>query len=244
MVTQKDIARQLGISVALVSRALSGKAAEIGASPATVQRIFEMAESMGYVPNVNARVLKGAATRTLGVVVYDFEDPFLGVLVGELQRRAREQDFSLVLSGFQRRQVAHQDLRGLLKHRIDGLIIVGSGFESKWLSPFISKHTPIACIGTGPAVAGIHSVSHDELGGLRLLVGHLAELGHRRLGFIHSASDNLRNRHDCFLKAAAEQGCEVKPHWICRSDSYVADAGCEATHRPPPHPPSQDHACI
>ena len=40
MVTQKDIADNLGVSIAVVSRALSGKAKEIGLSQDTVRKVL------------------------------------------------------------------------------------------------------------------------------------------------------------------------------------------------------------
>ena len=100
-VSQKDIARRLGVSVALVSRALSGKAEAIGVSAATVERIRTEAARVGYIPNASARLLRGAPSRTLGVVVLDFEDPFFGPIVGELQRLAHQHGYSLVLGGFE-----------------------------------------------------------------------------------------------------------------------------------------------
>lgn len=57
-ITQKAIARQLGISPSLVSRALSGTAAAIGADPLTVQKIRATARELGYVPNPAARQLR------------------------------------------------------------------------------------------------------------------------------------------------------------------------------------------
>lgn len=76
MVTQRDIADRVGLSVSLVSRALSGTAAQIGVPEATIQRVRDVATELGYMPNLTARILRGASAQTFGVVVYDFVDPF------------------------------------------------------------------------------------------------------------------------------------------------------------------------
>ena len=105
MTTQKDIAEKLGVSVALVSRALSGKAEAIGVAAATVRRIHAEAERRGYIPNASARLLRGGPSRTLGVIVFDFADPFFGPFIEELHRLAHTTGHSLVLIGVEHRRV-------------------------------------------------------------------------------------------------------------------------------------------
>lgn len=53
--TQKQMAARLGVSQALVSRALSGRAGEIGASRETVEKICRMAAEWNYQPSATAR---------------------------------------------------------------------------------------------------------------------------------------------------------------------------------------------
>ena len=84
--TQKLIAERLGISRSLVSRALNGSAAEIRANPATVARIRTEANRLAYRPSAAALALRGGATRTIGVLVKDFADPFFGRMLAELDR--------------------------------------------------------------------------------------------------------------------------------------------------------------
>src|SRR5580698_6992859 len=59
MITQKDIARQLGVSPSLVSRVLTGTASDIGVSADTVSRIREEALRLNYRPNAAALTLRG-----------------------------------------------------------------------------------------------------------------------------------------------------------------------------------------
>jgi len=109
--TQTQIAGKLGVSQALVSQALSGRAGEIGASPATVEKIRRTAAEWNYQPSATALALLGAPTRTIGVVVKNFDDPYFGHLIGALQSSARDNRHSLLLTGSGR-----EDLSGLLDH--------------------------------------------------------------------------------------------------------------------------------
>jgi LacI family transcriptional regulator len=218
-ITQKDIAQRLGVSVTLVSRVLGGKAAQIGAARATVESIRQAAAELGYVPNANARILKGAPTRTLGVVVYDFEDPFLGAIIGALQRLAHAHEHSLVLAGFEQRRVQAQSLMPLTKHGISGLIIVGAGSRDAWLDGFLSRGLPVARIGESPDATHAR-VAVDGEGGVRLLLNHLRRRGIRRAGFLSDPHPAHLDRLRSFERLAAEFGIETRPSWqVTRAES-------------------------
>jgi LacI family transcriptional regulator len=228
LITQKDIARHLGVSVTLVSRALGGKAREIGAAASTVETIRQAATEMGYVPNANARILKGAPTRTLGVVVYDFQDPFLGVIIGALQRLAHANDHSLVLAGFEQRRVQPRSLMPLTKHGISGLVIVGSGSDDAWLGNFIARQLPVARIGDSPDATHAR-VAVDGEGGIRLLLEHLRSRGVRRAGFVSDLHPAHRERLRCFAQLAGEFGLETRAAWqVTRAESGT-EAGLRGT---------------
>jgi len=119
-ISQKQIAEKLGVSIALVSRVLSGKAVEIGIAPETIARVLATAEEMGYVPSAAALALKGKSTRTIGVTVYDFNDPFFGALIKQIQILAHEHNYSLILAGFLNRNpndVIHTQTCRIIKGR-------------------------------------------------------------------------------------------------------------------------------
>lgn len=225
MPTQKDIADQLGVSVSLVSRVLSGKAREIGVSEDTIQRVEAAVKKHGYVPSAAARILKGAPTRTLGVVVVDFEDPFFAPVIGALQRRAHAAGYSLVLAGFERRQVSTADIQPLLKHGLDGLVIVGSHDETAWLDPFLERPLRAVRIGTGPATDRVAEVHMDEAGGIGLLLDHLTQLGHRSLAFLGANTAIHRTRLELFRAAATDRGLSAPSDWQLLADRPVGEAG-------------------
>ncbi len=199
-VSQKQIAAKLGVSIALVSRVLSGKAAEIGIAPETIERVLETAQAMGYVPSAAALALKGKATRTLGVVVYDFKDPFFGAIIEQLQMRAHEHDYSLMLAGFLNRTPDEQDLQPLHKHALDGLIVIGTDLSASWLDNF--RHLPVARIGHGAPDEPSVRIAVDESKSAELLTAHLAQRGHHRLVFSGAALPAHRLRRDAVARAA------------------------------------------
>ena len=176
--TQRQIAEALGVSQTLVSRALSGRAFQIGASPRTVARIRRLAEKRGYCPHPAALALRGAPTQVLGVVVKDFEDPYFGRLIGCLQSEARRRGVSLLLTGQQQ-----EDVLALQRNKVDAVILAGSDFRPQGLRRAVGPTAPIVQLGAGVAHEDACLVGMDEAAGIELLVGHLQHLRHRFIGF-------------------------------------------------------------
>jgi DNA-binding LacI/PurR family transcriptional regulator len=127
-------------------------------------------------------MLKGKATRTIGVVVYDFKDPFFGAIIEQLQIQAHEHDYSLVLTGFINRTPEEQDLQPLYKHSIDGLIVIGTDLDARWLNDF--SHVPVARIGHGGTNEKSVKISIDEETSAAQLVDHLKNIGRTQPVFV------------------------------------------------------------
>lgn len=226
MVTQKDIARKVGVSVTLVSRVLSGKWREIGVAAATARTIEKAASELRYVPNATAHVLRGAPSQTLGVVVYDFEDPFLGAIIGALHRLAREHDHSLVLAGFEHRREDAQALRPLVKHGLSGLVVVGSGLGDDWLETFRALRIPLARIGSG-GLGDRATVSIDNADGVGKLLAHLAERDYRTAGFLSDTHPAHRERLRLFRDLQWRHGIASRPEWEVALADPAAPGGLD-----------------
>lgn len=229
MTTQKDIAEALGISVSLVSRALSGKASDIGASTKTVSQIRKKAAELGYVPSAAAQMLKGAPSRTIGVVVYDFSDPFLGTMIASLQHLCHENNYSMVLAGFENRRPQPSDTEILRKHAIEGLIVLGSGIETDWLKPFVEREIPITRVGAGPEQAHVVNIRHNEQHAMELLLAHLHERGHRHIAYVGAERIIYHWRMNSFMEAMkAFPDMETRPQWCMLCDADPERTGTEA----------------
>ena len=228
MVTQKDIAQRLGVSASLVSRALGGTAPGIGAAATTIERIRVEAAKLKYQPNAVALSLRGTSTRTIGVVIKNFDDPFFGRVIAELQALATAKQFSLLLTGCPPGAEARVDIHSMEKHRLDGLIITGSDFVPEGLKSFLSRGVKVVRLGFGPVTPGVINVTVDLESGLRQLVSYLTKLGHRDIGYIgDETAPNLR-REKLLLAALKKAGLLARPNCFVRAKTTGADAGYEA----------------
>lgn len=206
-VTQKKIAAKMGVSISLVSRVLSGTAREIGVPLDTISDVERMARSMGYVPNRAAQALKGKSTQTIGVVVYDFKDPFFSDFVAHLQEKLHSQGYSTILVGFSNRQIDERDLTPLRSHILDAVIILGSDFSGS-----IHKDIqvgPIFRIGHSVEGESTFSFCPDEKACAEELAEYLSEIGSKRIQIVRSGMLNHLIRCDAMQDAFDRQGFEV-----------------------------------
>lgn len=228
MVTQKDIARRLGVSASLVSRALNGTATGIGASAETIERIRAEAVRLNYRPSAAALALRGTSTHTLGVVIKNFDDPFFGHLIAELQSLAMSKQYSLLLTGCAPGPQPTVDVQSLAKYQLDGLIIAGSEFSPKGLEVFKTQAMRIVRIGTGAIEPGVTTIVSDMEFGFRQLINYLTELGHRDIGYIGDESVSNRRREDLLVAVLKQSGLLPRPNAFIRSRLTGPDAGYTA----------------
>lgn len=208
-VTQKDIAKRVGSSTSLVSRVLSGQAHKIGVNPKKVEEIFRVAKEMNYVPSPAALVLKGKKTRTIGLVVCDFYDPYFAMLIGDIQELAHIHNYSTLLVGFLNRKPKDSDLMPLYKHSVDGIIILGTGGDLSWTDSF--SDIPIARIGHGDHKNLALSVGVDETDAMRKIFSHLkCDLNLSNAAYASRSMDAHEMRRKAVVESSQSCGISVE----------------------------------
>jgi LacI family transcriptional regulator len=180
--TIHDVAARAGVSIATVSRVLSGNP--------TVrldyqERVFAAAAAVGYRPSRVARSLRLRSTHSLGLIVTDILNPFFPELVRSIEDRARELGYALVLcNGAEDPEREAAYLEVLLERQVDGIIIASSSITNRqrvWLATSPVAVTLVNCDAPG---SGLSTVISDNRAGGRLAIEHLLALGHRRLGYL------------------------------------------------------------
>ncbi len=228
MVTQKEIAQRLGVSASLVSRALSGTAPVIGAAAETIERIRAEAARLNYHPSAAALSLRGQSSHIIGVVIKNFDDPFFGHIIAELQTLAMAKHFSLLLTGCPPGTGARADVHSLAKHRLDGLVIAGSDFVPEGLEIFVRRGVRIVRIGSGPTMTGIVNIAVDWEHGFRQLVAYLTKLGHRDIGYLSDETASNLGREKLLVATLKRANLVARPNCFIRAKAAGAEAGYEA----------------
>src|SRR5258708_1849736 len=118
-VTIKDVARESGVNVSTVSRALNG---EYGVHVDTRQMVTAIATRLGYRPNRVARGLVTGRSHTLALVVSDIRNPFFAEVARGAEDAARDGNCDLMLCNSDLdADKQMQYVHSLQEKRVDGI---------------------------------------------------------------------------------------------------------------------------
>lgn len=221
MVTSNDVARRAGVSQSTVSRIFRGSEA---VSDVTRRRVISVADELGYRPNAAARMLVQGRTGIIGVVVADLANPYFPQVIEVLQTELAASGYRMTLI-WDRRDGA-DDTSILSEVAVDGAIFMSALPGSRSLPDFAATGRPVVQISRYDPDVRADLVVADELGGARLLAGHLAGLGHRDVGAVFGppTSRSSKDRETAFRAAAAECGLNLRDDWVARTPMRHEDA--------------------
>jgi len=178
--TIKDVARELGISVATVSRALTRP--EL-LRRETRERVMTVVDRLGYRPNALARGLRRGKTRAILLVVPTLSPFFLEIFAGA-EEVTTAAEFSLLLGcshGDAEREQACFDQ--VATGRADGIILL-TGLVPAAYGPGKRPLPPMVTVLERLPDRSLPVIRTDHHAGASEATRHLIELGHRRIAHI------------------------------------------------------------
>src|SRR5688572_10595531 len=117
----KDIARELGVSLATVSRALADSP---DISSETKERVWATAEALNYLPNLMARSLRSKRSRVIGVIVQEVASEFGAQVIRGINDELSRCGYQMLLSsGSTSPEQEQTAVAMLLERSVDGLIV-------------------------------------------------------------------------------------------------------------------------
>ncbi|WP_158234133.1 LacI family DNA-binding transcriptional regulator [Oceaniglobus indicus] len=204
-VTVKDIAREAGVSIATVSRAISN---DPGIAADTRRRVLQKATDMGYSPNLFAR---GLITRKSGIVAVfanNIINPFYPEVMVNLTRALQDRQMHTLLFTSDGDEQVERALPTLRQLNPDVAVVLAATMTSGALDNFAESRTPVILFNRYVDGAAASSVCCDNFEAGRMVAHRLAASGHRRLAFIEglaTASTNADRRRG-FTRGCAEAG--------------------------------------
>lgn len=230
--TMKDVAREAGVSKALVSIVFR-KAP--GASTQTRQKVLDAAERIGYRGDRGASLLALTRTRQLGIV-HDLHNGFHAQIVDAALGFAANAGYQAVLSPRVSTRGELHAIDTALRFRCEALLLLGSTLSDQELRE-VAAGLPVVCIGRTLEDDAIDSASSSDEAGMGAIVDLLVAQGHR--GIIHldgGAGSVSARRRDGFSSAIARHGLEksarVLPGGNTEADGFRAAAKALG-HTPP-----------
>ncbi len=226
MVTLKDIAAEVGVSITTVSNVVHNRKSRV--SPARVAKIWEIIEREHYAPSMSARSLAKDHSSIIGVVTHltpqnmgsNMSDPFQGTLIAELEKRTREEGYYIMI-----RSVEDAGALVALSHswQLSGLVLTGM-FQDDFFNTTLGLDIPFVLIDSYVNHPDVCSIGlEDEKGGY-IAAKHLLENGHRVIAFASPAirpEGVIEQRFLGYRRALAEYGVEFSPSLVFSQEISV-----------------------
>jgi LacI family transcriptional regulator, galactose operon repressor len=222
----KDIARDLGVSLITVSKALRGME---DISEETRQRVLKRMAELNYRPNMLARGLASGKTFIVGLVVPDLLHPFFAEFAKSLNGVLRRHNYGLILASSEEDpQIEQQEIRTVLARGIDALLIASCQPTLQGFYGVEDQRTPFVLIDRDFPHLRAHFVGTDDYAAGVLATRHLLDTGRRRIAHIAGpglapGADRMRGYKD----ALQQRGLPVREPYIL-SSSRVEELGEEA----------------
>ena len=179
-VTIRDVAREAGVSVATVSRALNNQG---HVADAVRLRVREAATALRYAPHPGARNLSSKRTHTLGVVLPVLHGEFYSCLMRGIDQVARAHGLHLLVSSHHGHRDEQDAALQALRGRVDGLIVMSAAHAPGDAPGPLPIGVPAVSLDAEGA-DDLPSLAIDNRGGAVAMVRHLLSRGHRRIAFI------------------------------------------------------------
>ncbi|MGP3974628.1 LacI family DNA-binding transcriptional regulator [Streptomyces sp. 8N114] len=184
--TGHDVAGAAGVSQATVSLVLGGKW-EGRVSARTAEAVRAAARELGYRPNLAARTLRLGRTRTALLVVPALTNDFFANVHRGAAEVAGEHDFGIVLYPSPEGINAAPDPFASARTALDG--VIASSMAPEALAALRGEGLPLVMLDSDEGACDA-TVNVDLADGMRQVVAHLRELGHRRIAHIAADVDS------------------------------------------------------
>jgi len=199
--TFNDLAQQLKLSTATISRALSRP--EIVA-PETRSRVLDAVRRSGYQMNGIARSLRTQSTKTIGIIVSDICNPFFSAIVKAVEDVARTNGYTvLICNADEDGRNEEAALRLFVERQVSGVIRCSAGANQRVFQVLDQKSIPVIDLDRQSGRPNIDTVILNNELGAALAARYLVELGHHRIAIVSGPQhlSNARDRLEGFRKA-------------------------------------------
>jgi len=217
--TLKQIAKELGVSISTVSKALNGSP-EI--SEPTKQRVQEYAKLKNYKPNVIGLNLKNRRTKTIGVIIPNILNSFFAKVFSGIEKVADENGYKVITCISNESLEKEKNALEILSNgTIDGFIVSIAEESQKFqrfehFTTIINEGTPIVMFDRIADEVVCDKVIVDDYESAINATEHLIKTGCKKIALLSSINDLSvgKLREKGFFKAMASNGLEVDKNLV------------------------------
>jgi LacI family transcriptional regulator len=213
----QDVARLAGVGLMTVSRALN----ESGPVSEEMRRkVHQAVAQLNYRPNEAARSLREGRSRSIGLIVPNFYDPFFAVCAHAITVFANEHAYSVIVTtSAEDPEMEYRVAGAMLRRHVEGMLVIPAAGGMTRLDRDEFRSTPIVTLDR--SIRGDHfsSVVVDNRGGARMGTSHLVEHKHKRICFLGASRSGFtqRARYAGYQQAMLKAGLVPEGNFVCGS---------------------------
>lgn len=221
-VSQRDIARRLGVNVSTVSRALNGLP---GVSSELRQEIERLAMQQDYQPNPFAMSLRYDTTRIIGIIVPDIAFNHYSQIVKHIEAEAKKNGYMCIVTDSGDKYSHEVEcVNQLLSKHVEGIVLCLSQETNDFahIERLKERHIPVVLFDR-VADVGCSTVSVNDVESGRQATLHLIDSGKRRIAFLGGPNKlkQTADRKHGYLEALRERGMNIRKDLVeCGNVSF------------------------
>src|SRR5690349_15074985 len=179
-----DVAKKVGVSEATVSRVLNGKA---GVSDSTREAVLTALDVLGYERPTQ---LRGVRPRMIGLVLPELRNPIFPALAEVIGGALAQRGLTPVLCTRTAGGLSESDyVNMLLDQHVSGVVFAGGHYAEadaphEHYERLRQRKIPAVFVNAAVEHLGYPQVCTDDAVAVEQAYGHLASLGHERIGII------------------------------------------------------------
>lgn len=220
-VTIKDVANEANVSITTVSIVLNGHG-NTRISAETEQNVLSAVKKLGYMPNKNARVLRGMSTKDIGIILPDISNPFYSEMARGVMDKASQAGYDTIMFNTDNDISKEKHaLSSLISMHGAGAIICGTMEEAEEISvlPILSENKfPYVLADRYNADSKSNYIGIDNFKACYDMMKALSERGHKRVALVMQELKPfiLGERFEGCKKAAEDFNMEFDESLIMR----------------------------
>lgn len=236
-ITIKDIAKECGVGVSTVSRALNNHP---DINPETKAKIMAFIQETGFVPNNSARNLKRTEAKSIAVLVKGITNPFFADMIKVIEEETQKKKYTMVLTHVEYFEDEVDVALEIVKEkRLKGIIFLGGYFShsedkiAKLQVPYIFSTIGNA-VPTNISKTSYSNIFVDDKRESSRMVEYLIDLGHRDIAFL-TAETEIRSigqlRLQGYKEAMQKHHIPVKEELVRQVDEEIDHFSMENGYR-------------
>ena len=227
-----DVAKKAGVSEATVSRVLNSKP---GVSASTRASVLTALDVLGYERPTQ---LRGERARLIGLVLPELQNPIFPALAEVVGEALAQRGFTPVLCTRTAGGLSEADyVQMLLEQQVSG-VVFAQGHHAQADAPhehyqrLAELRIPVVLVNASAEHLDFPRVSTDDAVAVEQAYGHLASLGHERIGLVLGPADHMpsRRKFEAFHQAAERHGLAHGPDSMERT-TFSLEGGQAAAAR-------------